>query len=94
MDSNDRLINYSANGLSFESETIELQRMVRAFAEKEISKAQEKMDESHDFPYDCWQKYLFRKCSPLQSKIALCHLDWRYFRYDVVSHTTWVESND
>lgn len=57
MDSNDRLINYSANGLSFESETIELQRMVRAFAEKEISKAQEKMDESHDFPYDCWQKW-------------------------------------
>lgn len=57
MDSHDHILNYSANALNLAPETIELQKMVRSFAVNEISKAQEKMDETHDFPYECWQKW-------------------------------------
>ena len=57
MDSHDHILNYSANALNLAPETIELQKMVRSFAVNEISKAQEKMDETHNFPYECWQKW-------------------------------------
>ena len=57
MDSHDHILNYSTNTLNLAPETIELQKMVRSFAVNEISKAQEKMDETHDFPYECWQKW-------------------------------------
>jgi len=57
VDSHDHILNYSANALNLAPETIELQKMVRSFAVNEISKAQEKMDETHDFPYECWQKW-------------------------------------
>lgn len=38
-------------------EQVELQRMVRDFAEREVAKAQAQMDEDHEFPYELWEKW-------------------------------------
>lgn len=42
---------------SLSSEQRELQQMVRDFAETEVARAQELMDQSHEFPYELWQKW-------------------------------------
>lgn len=38
-------------------EQVELRRMVREFARREVMPAQEKMDRDHDFPYETWEKW-------------------------------------
>lgn len=38
-------------------EQIEIQRMVRSFAEEKIAAAQVKMDEDHAFPYQVWEQW-------------------------------------
>lgn len=42
---------------SLSSEQRELQQMVRDFAETEVARAQVLMDQSHEFPYELWQKW-------------------------------------
>lgn len=39
------------------SEQIELQRMVRDFAQTEVAKAQQQMDADHAFPLEAWKKW-------------------------------------
>ncbi len=39
------------------AEQTEIQKMVRDFTNNEIVPAQEKMDETHEFPYELWEKW-------------------------------------
>ena len=57
MDSHDSLFNYDKASHLLSAESRELQRMVRSFAENEIQSAQLEMDRSHEFPYECWEKW-------------------------------------
>ena len=57
MDSNDVLLNQADAPSHSYDDTLELKRMVRAFATNEIASAQVRMDETGEFPYDCWQKW-------------------------------------
>ena len=38
-------------------EQVELQRMVRDFARREVAAAQEQMDRDHEFPYEVWKQW-------------------------------------
>lgn len=42
---------------SLSEEQVELQRMVREFARREVAPAQELMDRDHEFPYKVWEKW-------------------------------------
>jgi alkylation response protein AidB-like acyl-CoA dehydrogenase len=42
---------------SLTSEQQEIQNLARDFTQKEVAPAQLKMDESHEFPYELWQKW-------------------------------------
>lgn len=42
---------------SLSEEQVELQRMVREFARREVAPAQELMDRDHEFPYEVWEKW-------------------------------------
>ena len=57
MDSNDVLLNQTDAPSHRYDDTLELKRMVRAFATNEIASAQVSMDETGEFPYDCWRKW-------------------------------------
>ena len=57
MDSNDVLLNQADAPSNSYDDTLELKRMVRAFATNEIASAQVCMDETGEFPYDCWHKW-------------------------------------
>ncbi|MEQ9257712.1 MAG: acyl-CoA dehydrogenase family protein [Roseovarius sp.] len=57
MDTHQRYDHMPASGFYMSPETIEIQGMVRAFAESEIARAQEEMDRTHDFPMECWRKW-------------------------------------
>jgi len=42
---------------SLSEEQVELRRMVRDFARREVTPAQQQMDRDHDFPYETWKKW-------------------------------------
>ncbi len=47
----------AAMDFSLTSEQQEIQNLARDFTQKEVASAQLKMDESHEFPYELWQKW-------------------------------------